>query len=441
MSETNWIPGLAVLGAGAVIGAILWLRTQRGAVSAHRTDAGGTDLERQRDAIYVQIRDLDAGRASMSADDYRAERMRLVIEAARTLQAMSGAAVTPVTPPPRSPSWADRHPTLVGMFWGAGLVGFGTALWFGLNTDVKLKPPEAMQGGMGGMSAAPDAEQRAAMQKARMQGLLDSAKAAYDTTPDDPAVANRYAHVLLQAGELMPAFEVTKKVTAVHPDDPEARTHQAIVLMEIGDMDMAAGLLDKVITTTPAFAEALGYRGAIAYNRGEYPAAADLWLRAKAADPSMAGMLDPLIASAQAGGPKNPVAGVEGAPAGTSTGGPPGMSSAPTDRDVSGTVALAAGVAAPTQGMVFIYARPAGVEGGPPAAVVRVPISAFPLSFRLGPNDSPMGGPFPDTMTLTARVDHDGNPSTKEPEDLEGRVESVTPAQSGITLTLKRRGP
>ena len=330
----------------------------------------------------------------------------------------------------RATPWADRHPQLIGMLWGAGLVGFGSALWFGLQKDLKPKPESGPMGG----GPPPSADQMDTMERARMQSLVDAAKQAYDAAPTDTALANRYAHVLLQAGDVMPAFDISKKVTADHPDDPEARTHQAIVLMEIGDMDMASGLLDKVITTAPAFAEALGYRGAIAYNQGEYPEAASLWQRAKAADPSMASMLDPLIESALAGGPKNPVARApSGAPPSAA---PPGMGAQPTPQDVQGSVALASGIAPPTVGMVFIYARPTGVEAGPPAAVRRVPISAFPLNFRIGPNDSPMGGPFPEEMTLTARVDHDGNPSTKEPEDLEGRVEHVKPTQTGVAITL-----
>ncbi len=436
MSDTNWLPGLAVLGAGALIGIVLLLRTRRSAPSQAPVDAVGTDLERQRDALYIQIRELDAGRSTMADDDFRAERTRLVVEAARTLRALSGELAPPPPPgAPRTPTWADRHPQVIGMLWGAGLVGFGGALWFGLQNDVKPKPEST--GPMGGGAAPPSEAQMDAAQQARMQALVEAAKQAYDAAPTDVALANRYAHVLLQAGEVMPAFDISKKVTVDHPDDPEARTHQAIVLMEIGDMDMASGLLDKVILTAPAFAEALGYRGAIAYNKGEYPEAASLWQRAKAADPSMAGMLDPLIESALAGGPKNPVARVP--PGAPPSGGPPGMSAAPTAQDVQGSVALASGVAPPTVGMVFIYARPSGVESGPPAAVRRVPISAFPLDFRIGPNDSPMGGAFPEDMTLTARVDHDGNPSTKEPEDLEGRVEHVKPAQTGVAITLTPR--
>jgi cytochrome c-type biogenesis protein CcmH/NrfG len=431
MPDSTWVPGLVVLAAGAVGGLVLAVRARRSAPAPGRVDATGTDLERQRDALYQQIRDLDAGRAATSPDDYRAERLRLVIDAARTLRAMEAPEVVPTPAVPRAPSWGDRHPTLVGVLWGAGVVGFGGALYIGLTEYVKPKEE------MAAPAARPSDAQMEAMRQQRVDQMVAEAKKAYDAAPDDLAAGNAYAHVLLQAGEVMPAFEVTKKITEAHPDDPEARTHQAIVLMEIGDMDMASQLLDKVLAANPGFAEALGYRGALAYNSGAFAEAASMWERAKVAEPAMASMLDPLILQAKAGGKAPP--GMAGpAASGPASG---GASAGPTPSDVTGSVALTGGLSAPGQAMVFIYARPTGVDAGPPAAVLRIPAAAFPLDFRIGPNDSPMGGPFPEEMTLTARVDHDGNPTTKEPEDLEGRAEHVKPGQTGVAITLALRGP
>jgi len=427
MTETNWIPGLLVLGAGVLVGLVLWARARRSASRPQGlVDAAGTDLERQRDALYTQIRALDVARGSMNVDDWRAERHRLVIEAADTLRRMEVPEVSAAAPPPpAAPTWAQRHPTLVGVAWGASLAGFGAALWYGLQTDLKPRAENSMGGG----APAGMADARAQAQ-ARAAAAVDAARIAHEAAPGDVELANRYAHVLLQAGDVMKAFEVSKAVTEAHPDDPEARTHQAVVLMEIGDMTMAGQLLDKVLAGSPAFAEALGYRGAIHYNVQEYEQAATAWEAARTADPSMASMLEPLIARARAGGVP-----ASTPPVAAATGGAP---SAVSPADVQGTVSLGAGTV-PNGGTVFVYVRPTGVEAGPPAAVVRLSASRFPIDFRVGPGDSPMGGPFPDEMTLTATVFQSGNPSTRSPEDLVGRAEGVKPGQTGVTLTLARR--
>ena len=56
------------------------------------------------------------------------------------------------------------------------------------------------------------------------------------------------------------------------------------------------------------------------------------------------------------------------------------------------------------------------------------------------------GRPFGGEMTLTARVDRDGNPLTRGEADLSGRaLGRVTPGQTGISIRLypggAARGP
>jgi hypothetical protein len=48
-------------------------------------------------------------------------------------------------------------------------------------------------------------------------------------------------------------------------------------------------------------------------------------------------------------------------------------------------------------------------------------------------------GPFPERVTIEARLDGDGNAMTEEPGDLSARSETA-PGASGVTLALSFRG-
>ncbi|HET9332426.1 MAG TPA: hypothetical protein VFQ21_02455 [Gemmatimonadota bacterium] len=142
-----------------------------------------------------------------------------------------------------------------------------------------------------------------------------------------------------------------------------------------------------------------------------------------------------------------PVVSAEGVrlptPVGTPGGGMPGSAGmgAPAgevDADdeaqtIRGTIAAPSGAGG---GVLFLFVRAAGATGGPPLAVQRIPSPSFPLSFAIGPADAMMaGGPFPDRVTVEARLDADGNAMTEGPDDVSARAE-VAPGASGVELTL-----
>ena len=56
----------------------------------------------------------------------------------------------------------------------------------------------------------------------------------------------------------------------------------------------------------------------------------------------------------------------------------------------------------PPGAVLFVTARPAGQQGGPPIAVKRLTPRAFPVRFALGPGDSMMGQALPARLRLEA---------------------------------------
>jgi hypothetical protein len=103
---------------------------------------------------------------------------------------------------------------------------------------------------------------------------------------------------------------------------------------------------------------------------------------------------------------------------------------------IMGTVQLGDGAEAPAGAVLFVIAR-AG-QAGPPTAVLRIPAPSFPFEFRLGPENRmiaalPWEGPF----VLTARLDLDGNATTRDAGGLEGSAPGpASPGDRDVTIVL-----
>jgi hypothetical protein len=91
----------------------------------------------------------------------------------------------------------------------------------------------------------------------------------------------------------------------------------------------------------------------------------------------------------------------------------------------------------PAEAVVFVTVRPSASPGGPPVAAKRLAAS-FPREFELGPADSMQGGALPAEMIVEARVDIDGDASTREPTAPSARVEAVKSGATGVRLVLVR---
>jgi tetratricopeptide (TPR) repeat protein len=286
------------------------------------------------------------------------------------------------------------------------------------------------------MAAAPAQGGLSAEQEAELAVLETAAKA----NPNDWIAQNAWAHALLRANKLMEAWKISEAVVAQDAANPEARTHQGIVLLAIGETDMAVGVLDKVLESSPQFIEALTYRGLLHLRNGDKALAIALWRQAIAADPSQKDLLEPLIAMAEKAAipPASGGGATSGAPmsGGTASAGSAAADGPGLEGEVQISAELAATVPAGT--ILFVLARPAGVDRGPPSAVKRIPIESFPVKFKLGPGDSPMGGGLGGDLVITARIDRDGNPTTHSPDDLEGKSAVVQPGASGLVIQLQK---
>jgi hypothetical protein len=108
-------------------------------------------------------------------------------------------------------------------------------------------------------------------------------------------------------------------------------------------------------------------------------------------------------------------------------------------RRVSGTVDVDPSLRnkLPPGGVLFVFARAAGVTEGPPVAVKRLP-ARFPAAFELSEADSMMGQPLPDPLLIEARLDEDGDPTTRPPTDPKARLDRVKVGRTDVRLVLQR---
>ncbi len=125
---------------------------------------------------------------------------------------------------------------------------------------------------------------------------------------------------------------------------------------------------------------------------------------------------------------------------GTAATGPAGSDAAP----ITGRIELAPELASarPAGGVLFVIARPQGARGGPPLAVLRVPDPTFPLDFSIGPANVMIPSMrFAGPVSLSARLDADGNAMTRGASDISSAVaEGLEPGTGGVRIVLAEQG-
>ncbi len=110
---------------------------------------------------------------------------------------------------------------------------------------------------------------------------------------------------------------------------------------------------------------------------------------------------------------------------------------------IEGVVDLSAALASarPAGGVLFVIARPEGVKRGPPLAVLRVADPEFPYVFSIGPANVMIPSMrFEGAISLSARLDADGNAMTRSAQDISSpTLSSLAPGATGVKLDLSER--
>jgi len=222
------------------------------------------------------------------------------------------------------------------------------------------------------------------------------------------------------------AIDAFKKVLAADPNQPEAHAYLGFILGQAGHTDGALMAFDKALSISPNLPMALWGKGMILYQlKKDYAGARE--------------HLEKLLALMPQGEERNEIArALAEIPAGSTGSQQPAVpTSAKPSRSaqLSGTITIDPKLKekVDANAVLFIIARPAGASGGPPLAVKKVDRPAFPLAYSLGSENVMMQGtPFTGKVAITARLDRDGNPTTRVAGDLSGDY-GKNPVEIGST--------
>jgi len=227
------------------------------------------------------------------------------------------------------------------------------------------------------------------------------------------------------------AIELFKKVLASDPNQPEAHAYMGLILAQAGHADGALMAFDRALATAPNFPPALWGKGMVLSQTGGDPAEARRLLQ------KVSGMMPPgpkkeevdkTIAQLGKDG-KNKPSGAQASPA--------------AGAQIQGTVDIDPKAKSKNDGqaVLFIIARSTSSAGGPPLAVKRIASPKFPVAYSLSAQDVMMpGAPFSGKLFVSARLDQDGNPTTKEPGNLAGeyRKNPVDVGAKKIDIVLEQ---
>ena len=227
------------------------------------------------------------------------------------------------------------------------------------------------------------------------------------------------------------AIEAFKQALAADPNQPEAHAYMGFILVQAGHSDGALLAFDKALAVAPNLAMALWGKGMTLYQtKQDYAGAKKAFERLLQIMPAGAerAEVEKILAEMAQGGPKPP---------------PREKTASPTNQQIGGRISVDPKLRpkVDSQATLFIIARRADTIKGPPLAVKKIERPVFPLSYSLGPENVMMqGAPFAGHITLTARLDKDGNPTTRQPGDLTGDYQK-NPAAVGsnnIDIVLDR---
>jgi cytochrome c-type biogenesis protein CcmH len=480
MHETVWLPAIVVLLAGLLIGVaaalVLFVKAKKRGQSARHAparvgspaDQRVDDLRSRKEQLLEQLRDLeDTGAAT---EQERAELERQAATVLRDLadaEGSGGAAQARHSGATGAPAArSEMRGALKGALAVAVIALVGFALWRGVR-------PRTEGMGITGNDSVGQVEGSSQGGGAEASGLqpqetprLRQARAAVQAAPESIDALIELGYALAEAGGWTDLYSNTQEILERDPNNADALIQSAMLRFAMGQPQQADALIDRVLHMEPNNLRALEVGGRLALHTESWARAEKLLSTAIAKIGPGSGF-EPLrerarqqaalagtAASERSGqGPGSASArgkavsdrsgqGAERTSASSALqrSPAPGGSAAATEA-ISGTVKLSDGVDRPSGGVLFVMARPAGAEAGPPIAVIRLPATGFPRAFRLDRSHAMMGAALPAKVALSARLDADGNVATKQPQDLVGgAAAAVGLGSDGVEIVLAPAG-
>ncbi len=412
---TDWTSAIAIGIAGLILGALLiYFFTRRKSGPVIESDLDRKDLEAKRDALVAQLRALP--------DDAIDERSRLESETASVLRSLDkwGAAVSAASTGRPVPS-STMDPTVKGFLWGsASTAALAALLYFVMQAATPRPEGEMATGGF--------PTQQGQQSTAAPDPVIAQLEAAVKNNPNNTTARLDLAQLYLERDNMMGVFEQTKVVLEREPQNSRALTLAALVRMAMGEAESAVQMLQQATSVDPMNLDSRVALAWIYAQTNRVPEAEAAIADAVRVSPENKARLEEVLTQmkAHAAMPQQQAA---QAPQ-TAPAAPAAAASGP---GVTVNIALDPG-AQSRSGVLFVIAR--NPQGGPPVAVKRVMASSFPMTVQLTSADSMLGQPLPASFRVEARLDSDGNATTKPPTDPSAFQDGVGPG-AAVALSLK----
>jgi len=389
-------------------------------------------LLQKRSRLYADLKELefDYQQGKLSQADYDGLRRDVETKAATVLGNLDEMAASaarqkgaPRRPQPtKETEVVQPKPGLRG--WQVA-VGAAFLLVFGLTLGViltnSLKPRSGEGDSITGdfLTGTPTAD------KSDVSALLQEGRTAFNKQ------------------DLRKAIEVFKKVLAADPNQPEANSYMGMILMQAGHADGALMAFDKALSVAPNFPMALWGKGMALYQgKQDHAGAREVFEKLLPLVPPGEDheAIVKVLAEIAAAGQKPKMTAKPAAAAAPSSS---SASSAPSGQ-ITGQITIDPKLKAAIdpQAVLFIIARPTA-GGGPPLAVKKIDRPTFPISYSLSAeNMMTQGMPFTGKLTITVRLDQDGNPGTRGPGDLNGdyKKNPVDVGSKNVDIVLDQVG-
>ena len=304
------------------------------------------------------------------------------------------------------------RPALRGFLWATGTMAALAGLVFFVTQAARPRQPGGLPtGDLPGMSSPAPTDPEEARILARLQ-----------QDPDDLDARLALARSFLVRQDMMGVWNETQYILERAPGHPGASSYQALVRLAMGQPDVALQMLEEVIASDPDVIDAYAPLSVVLTQLGRPEDAARTMAEAKKRFPQQAealAQLEARLATARvvgdAPGEENPHATMPVAVGvGESTSRLPERTrSQGSPNAVGGSLDLDPALRGQVTGVLFLIVREGGVEAGPPLAVQRIVPTSFPLRFEIGQDDSMTGDSLPEEVRVEARLDSDGDPSTR----------------------------
>lgn len=436
-----WVaPGVLLL-IGLVGGAIaaLVLTGQRDG-STLDAETERQDLEKRRDSVIAAIRALDLERDKLSPEDYEREKRALLEHGAEAMRALEGAVqddeqaeLMAAIEASREQLGEERAKAITALVQGGplpkpqptglrlesrlALISLGSVLLLGVLALVLVglqERPEpapvaatAPSSGGGGQTAAqqpPESPEEQALQ------------ARLDKDANDLEALNGLTDFAIRRQLWDKATDYNTRALALDAKSSEGRVWHALLVYREGNFPQAVQELEAVIADAPDYPRAHQFRGMVHLQLRQFDEALAKFQTALelTEDPAAKASIQRLIGDTR-------------------------QAMQAARPEIGGTITLGEGVDPAAWGsQAQVYVSVKATTGPPmPLRAKRFPAGPFPLEFNLSSMDAPMrGGPLPESVSVTVKVDLDGNPMGDDPGAPKIVIEGVKPGSLDMQIVL-----